>query len=51
MPDNFQIKACEIDGDGSVTVSDVTEIQRYLAGFGNPYHIGDPVGNDEHENN
>ena len=37
------------NGDGSVSISDVTEIQRYLADFGNPYHIGESVGYDEYE--
>lgn len=51
MPDNFQINACEINGDGTVSISDVTEVQRFLADFGNPYHIGDPVGYDDYEKN
>ena len=36
------------DADG-VNIYDVTEIQRFLADFGNPYHIGEPVRYDEYE--
>ena len=46
MPDNFQIKACDVNGDGNVNINDATEIQCFLADLGNPYHIGESVGND-----
>lgn len=49
MPDNSQITACDVNGDGSVNIYDVTEIQRFLADFGNPYHIGEPVRYYEYE--
>ena len=39
----------DVNGDGSVNIYDVTEIQRFLADFGNPYHIGEPVRYDEYE--
>ena len=31
----------DADLDGSVTILDATRIQRYLADFPDPYHIGD----------
>lgn len=43
MPENFQPEACNIDGDDRITIGDVTEIQRYLAGFDNIYHIGEII--------
>ena len=35
----FNEKAADIDGDG-LNISDATNIQLYLARYGNPYHIG-----------
>ena len=49
MPESFQQEACEVNGDGRITISDVTEIQRYLAGFDNIYHIGEIIFYDEYE--
>ena len=49
MPDNFQIKASDVNRDKSININDVTEIQRFLADFGNPHHIGEPVRYDEYE--
>ena len=39
---SFDERAADVDGEG-VNITDVTWIQRYLAGMGNPYHIGESV--------
>lgn len=49
MPESFQQESCYVNGDGRITISDVTEIQRYLAGFDNIYHIGEIIFYDEYE--
>ena len=38
----FDERAADVDGNG-VTITDVTWIQRYLAGMGNKYHIDESV--------
>lgn len=43
MPDSFDLKACDADGDGSVTILDVTEIQRHLADLPANGNIGKPI--------
>lgn len=43
MPDNFVFDACDVDKSGSITVTDVTQIQRYLAGLDVPEGIGKPI--------
>lgn len=39
---NFNEKAADIDGDG-LDITDATRIQRYLAEFDDPYHIGEVI--------
>ena len=36
------LRAADIDGDG-LNILDATKIQRYLADYENPYHIGDEI--------
>ncbi|MBQ3330131.1 MAG: hypothetical protein IJG87_03020 [Ruminococcus sp.] len=43
LPYAINEKAADVDGDGDVTIIDVTCIQRYLAGIEVPYAIGEPV--------
>lgn len=43
--DGFNEKAADIDSDG-LDITDATRIRRFLAGFGNPYHIGETVGDN-----
>lgn len=44
---SFNLKASDINGDG-LDISDVTKIQRYLAKFEDPYHIGETVSYTEY---
>lgn len=39
---SFNEKAADIDGDG-LDITDATRIQRYLAEFDDPYHIGEVI--------
>lgn len=41
-PDGSITKRCDVTGDG-LTLPDATAIQRYLAGFTDPYQIGQPA--------
>jgi len=43
MPDNFVLKACDTNGDDRITISDATEIQKYVAEYEIPYPIGKMV--------
>ena len=45
---SFFEKAADVDGKG-LDITDATRIQRYLASFADPYHIGDTVNYDEYE--
>lgn len=45
---DLQIKLADVDGDG-LDISDATKIQRYLAKFDDPYHIGRQVIYDKYE--
>ena len=38
----FNIKAADIDGNG-LTIDDAINIQRFLAKYDDPYHIGEYV--------
>lgn len=42
---SFNEKAADVDGDG-LNITDATKIQRYLAEFDDPYHIGDFVSDN-----
>lgn len=39
----FNEKAADVDGDG-LDITDATRIQRKIADFDDPYHIGETVG-------
>lgn len=39
---SYNAKAADVNGDG-LDISDATRIQRYLAEFNDPYHIGEFV--------
>ena len=41
----FNEKAADVDGEG-LDITDATKIQRYLAEFADPYHIGDFVSDN-----
>lgn len=49
---SFNESAADVDGDG-LNILDATRIQRFLAAFTDPYHIGDVVveqpSGDEYE--
>ena len=41
---SFDEQAADVDGNG-LDITDATRIQRYLAGYSDPYHIGEIFGN------
>lgn len=43
IPDNFVLEACDVNGDGNVSIADVTDIQRYLAEMEATEGIGKPI--------
>ena len=43
IPDNFVLDACDVNGDGNVSIADETDIQRYLAEMEATEGIGKPI--------